>query len=87
MDKDPILKNTTCFTEHKRFKLACEKCSCRCWIESKQNLNCAVIAAENGPWILQDIGDIFGVTRMRICQIEKDILEKLAKFNLKSSPE
>ncbi|MHA2039462.1 MAG: sigma factor-like helix-turn-helix DNA-binding protein [Promethearchaeota archaeon] len=26
---------------------------------------------------LQEIGDIFEVTRMRICQIEKNILRKL----------
>ena len=26
---------------------------------------------------LQQIGEIFGVTRMRICQIEKTILKKL----------
>ena len=27
--------------------------------------------------LLQQIGEIFGVTRMRICQIEKSILKKL----------
>jgi len=28
---------------------------------------------------LQEIGDVLGLTRMRICQIEKSILEKIRK--------
>ena len=85
MKDDPVIIGTTCFSEHKKFNLKCKKHECRNWMDSDSNLNCAVIAAEKGPRILQDIGDIFGVTRMRICQIEKDILEKLAKLKLKSN--
>ena len=40
-------------------------------------LNCAIIGGEQGKWILKDIGEIFDVTRMRICQIEKEIIKKL----------
>ena len=36
-----------------------------------------LIAAQNGAHTLQDIGQIYGLTRMRICQIEKSIFEKI----------
>lgn len=72
-----ILLNTTCFNEHKKRKLECKKESCRHWIQCKEHQNCTIIAADTGPKTLQEIGDIFSVTRMRICQIEKTILSKL----------
>jgi len=28
---------------------------------------------------MEDVGKVFGITRMRICQIEKSIIEKLKK--------
>ena len=85
MKDDPVLLNTTCFIEHKKLEITCEKSSCRNWMDCPAHLNCAIIGAEQGPWILQDIGKIFGVTRMRICQIEKDVLEKLSKLKTKST--
>ncbi len=55
----------------------CKKESCRHWINLKGNLNCTLLASKEGPMTLQNIGDIFGITRMRICQIEKKVLEKI----------
>ena len=77
MDKHKTIKNTTCFTEHKKRNLCCEKQDCRNWMNHEVSLNCAILGAKRGPWILKDIGKIFNVTRMRICQIEKEILKKL----------
>jgi len=77
LSDDTVVKNTTCFAEHKKRNLNCQKQSCRNWMNCPQALNCAVIGAEQGKWILKDIGKIFGVTRMRICQIEKEIIKKL----------
>jgi len=49
-------------------------------MKEEKHHNCVILAAEDGPMTLQEVGDIFNVTRMRICQIEK-----LAKRFLKSS--
>lgn len=46
-----------------------------------ESLNCSIIGAVQGEHTLQEIGDIFDVTRMRICQIEKTILSDLSILN------
>jgi len=66
-----------CFNFFKDCEMDCNKQSCRYWINHSESKNCTLIAADNGPKTLQEIGDIFGVTRMRICQIEKSIKSKL----------
>jgi len=75
---DQILNNTTCFKEHHRHKTACSKQECRHWVSCDKFQNCTILAANKGPLTLQEIGDIFGVTRMRICQIEKTVIKKLS---------
>ena len=74
-----ILKDTTCFSEHRKFAVNCTKESCKFWIDHHTSQNCTLILADKGPQTLQEIGEIFGITRMRICQIEKTILQKLRK--------
>lgn len=74
---DKVLEDTTCFKEHKEANRNCKNTGCRYWIDSESSNNCTMIAADKGPMTLQEIGDIFGVTRMRICQIEKSVLKKL----------
>jgi len=70
-------KNKICFEEYEKQCFTCEKVSCKYWISSSKNYNCTIIASKKGPHTLQEIGDIFNVTRMRICQIEKSIFQKL----------
>ena len=77
MSNNNIVKNTTCFAEHKKRNLTCQKKNCKNWMEHSNSLNCAIIGANSGKWILKDIGEIFNVTRMRICQIEKEVIRKL----------
>lgn len=81
----PILNNIEaeqnemrCFKVHKQYGVTCDKSLCKNWINNECFQNCVLIAAEDGPQTLQVIGDTFGVTRMRICQIEKTVLKKIA---------
>lgn len=69
-----------CFNAHEKFNAPCRKCECRYWIDHKESQNCTILATKKGPKTLQEIGDIFGVTRMRICQLEKRILSKISSM-------
>ena len=70
-------ENYSCVDRVKKCNLPCEEISCRHSLKSSKNLNCSLIAAEEGPLTLQEIGDFYGISRMRVCQIEKAILKKL----------
>ena len=78
MDKNEstVVSNTTCFAEHKKRQLSCNKSQCRMWIDENSSHNCCILKAQE-VHTLQEIGNLFGVTRMRICQLEKSILKKV----------
>lgn len=69
-----------CYEMHDSSKIDCQNKSCRQWINCKQYQNCTIVASKSGPMSLQEIGDIMGVTRMRICQMEKRIVQKISDF-------
>ncbi len=74
------IKNLTCFAAHEMLELQCEKKSCRCWFNNPETFNCINIStAKKGPEKQEKIGAYFGLTRMRVCQIEKNILIKIRK--------
>lgn len=66
-----------CFEAHEAHRVPCQKKSCGHWLDFKGACNCVIVAAKHGPYTLQEIGKIYGLTRMRICQIEKMILKKI----------
>jgi len=76
-----MLKNETCYERLQSDKKACKRINCKFYINCRQFNNCTLIAADHGPKTLQEIGDIFGITRMRICQIQKRAIEKLSNFS------
>jgi hypothetical protein len=76
-NNSPVVKNTTCFATQAKFKVNCQRQNCPQWIDHSEGHNCVLIAAQSGPHTLQKIGQIYGLTRMRICQIEKGIFDKV----------
>ena len=66
------IKGETCFGTYKKLGVPCNVEECRYNQEmGGAHQNCIINASQSGPFTLQEVGDIFSVTRMRICQIEK----------------
>jgi hypothetical protein len=72
-----VVNDMTCYDAHNNANVVCNRRSCPKWINFEDQKNCVVIAAKNGPWTLNEIGQIYGLSRMRICQLEKRIYEKI----------
>ena len=66
-----------CYERNQRTDSACARRDCRYWITHRDAVNCTLVAASRGPLTLQQIGEIIGVTRMRVCQLEKKILREI----------
>lgn len=72
------IKNQTCFVAHQIKNKLCRNQSCKFWHNLKNCNNCILNKVNtDNDLTLQDIGDLFGVTRMRVCQIEKEAVEKM----------
>ena len=76
-----VVEGTTCFAIHAKYEVDCKRQHCQHWISHSAGHNCVMITAQNGPHTLQTIGQIYDLTRMRICQIEKNIFEKIRKIS------
>jgi hypothetical protein len=76
-----IIAGTTCFAVQSKYNVDCQRKKCQHWINHSQDNNCVVIATQKGPKTLQEVGQIYDLTRMRICQIEKNVIEKIKKLH------
>ena len=71
-----------CFDYHNKNKTNCQRKKCRYWLEMTSGTNCCLnIASKDRKITLEDIGAFFKVTRMRICQIEKQAIKKIREFS------
>ena len=71
-----------CYEYHNKTGVECEKMSCRYWIDCKDSQMCCLnLCKKNSSLTLEDVGKLFGVTRMRICQIEKMAVKKLKSIS------
>ena len=68
-----------CYDYYAKCNKLCQKNNCRYWLNSQKDNNCVISISKNKTSTLQEIGELFGITRMRVCQIEKTILKKIKK--------
>jgi hypothetical protein len=66
-----------CFDVYFENKIKCDKKNCKEWIKNSESYNCAIVASNIKNYTLNEVGEIYGLTRMRICQIEKKICNKI----------
>jgi len=71
------LKDFICVEKVKKTSSPCPEKACRHWLSCGEDLNCSIVASESGPKTLQEIGNYYGISRMRVCQIEKSLMQKL----------
>jgi hypothetical protein len=74
-----MLINMKCYNYYAKQNLKCYKKECRYWINCSSEGNCCITASSKSNKTLEDIGKIYGITRMRVCQIEKKIIQKIKK--------
>lgn len=65
----------TCYETCKEENKQCKNKSCSYWVD--HDLNCVINLSKNNKTTFEEIGKIFDLTRMRICQIEKKALQKI----------
>lgn len=69
-----------CFNYNQKNNKQCNIKSCRYWMSHNESLNCCINFKQKEKITLEEIGNIFNVTRMRICQIEKLAISNLKKI-------
>lgn len=72
-----IIQEVTCYEAVDNSDTCCQRKNCHQWINHPDGKNCIHVTTQQGALTLREIGKIYGLTRMRICQIEKNIYQKI----------
>jgi len=72
-----VIQDITCYEAVDKHGVSCERKGCQQWINHPEGRNCIHVTTQQGALTLREIGKIYGLTRMRICQIEKNIYQKI----------
>jgi hypothetical protein len=69
--------NKTCYGEHQRCGVACDKKDCRQWIDYEKDLNCTIVCVNNnGILTLAEAADRLGVSFVRVKQNQDQAMKK-----------
>jgi hypothetical protein len=55
----------------------CRDSTCEWTVKNEKYLNCTWVACNHGPFTLEEVGDMMGVTRERVRQIEAKAIIRL----------
>lgn len=72
----------TCYEAIDLDKSRCQNKSCRHWVNHKSN--CSIQLSKTKKITFKEIGEMFDLTRMRICQIEKKTIDKIRSEIMKN---
>lgn len=68
-----------CVEKCMTLKVSCPNQECRMWIDSEKNLNCCNVAIDNnGEMDLRQIGEILGISFVRVKQIQDKAIQKIS---------
>jgi len=68
-----------CFEKCQTKKSKCKKSSCRYWLKNASNYSCVLLTAEQ-PFSMDEIAELFNISKTRIMQIENMATQKLFDF-------
>ncbi len=72
------LAEKTCFYYQQKMNKCCQKKECRYFQNNiPESQNCIINKSNEKEHTLEEIGNIFEISRMRICQLEKQIILKI----------